>query len=437
MRNTIKKFSFLHIYYAYVQILLAGLIFSCQVEDFDDPKPTARSTFMESVPESLTIHFGDHDIGIDKIDKIVDKFFTEAQKLADNPLATDDEKICKTQFKKILESVYNFEVSKPRPQKIGIPISAHDMRTLTGYDWAKPKTFILTMDYSEDQPSEDQPSEDQPSEDQPSEDQPSEDQPSEGQPSEDQPSEDQPSEDQPSEDQPSEDQPSEDQPSEDQPSEDQPSEDQPSEDQPSEDQPSEDQPSEDQPSEDQPSEDQPSEDQPSEDQPSEDQPSEDQPSEDQPSEDQPSEDQPSEDQPSEDQPSEDQPSEDQPSEDQPSEDQPSEDQPSEDQPSEDQPSEDQPSEDQSTATKDLKEAVQNLPTDSIAGYTVDSTKKASDVDHSEIIAAIKAIDGLSALPDSDIEFSDADDDAGTLKVTIKNHGNDKEITLTGFKPTAP
>ena len=82
----------------------------------------------------------------------------------------------------------------------------------------------------------------------------------------------------------------------------------------------------------------------------------------------------------------------------------------------------------------LTAVVQDLSTDSIAGYTVDSTKKASDVDHSEIIAAIKAIDGLSALPDSDIEFSDADDDAGTLKVTIKNHGEPKEITLTGFKP---
>ena len=136
--------------YIYISILLAGLIFSCQVEDFDDPKPTARSTFMESVPESLTIHFGDHDIDIDKI---VDKFFAEAQAEAQKApagksLSPDDKEICKEQFKKILKSVYNFEDSGPRPQKIEIPISAHDMRTLTGYDWAKPKTFTLTMDYS-------------------------------------------------------------------------------------------------------------------------------------------------------------------------------------------------------------------------------------------------------------------------------------------------
>ena len=107
---------------------------------------------MESVPESLTIHFGDHDIGIDKI---VDKFFAEAQAEAQKApagksLSPDDKEICKEQFKKILKSVYNFEDSGPRPQKIEIPISAHDMRTLTGYDWAKPKTFTLTMDYSSD-----------------------------------------------------------------------------------------------------------------------------------------------------------------------------------------------------------------------------------------------------------------------------------------------
>ncbi len=147
MKNTIKKKFFLNndIYiYIYISVLLTGLIFSCHVEDFNDPKPTPRSSFMDMVPDTLETYFENEDINIDKV---VHEFFEAAQKTPGiRNLLNDEEIICKKQFRNILSSVYDF--ATPRPEQIVIPISARDMRKLTGYDWAKEKTITLNMHYN-------------------------------------------------------------------------------------------------------------------------------------------------------------------------------------------------------------------------------------------------------------------------------------------------
>ena len=102
---------------------------------------------MEKVPESLDIYFCDQDIDIDKI---VDAFFAEARNTPGITSLTDpDKQICKRKFKKILNSIFDL-ADNPRPSQIEIPISARDMRELTGYDWAKQKTIKLNIKYEKE-----------------------------------------------------------------------------------------------------------------------------------------------------------------------------------------------------------------------------------------------------------------------------------------------
>ncbi len=142
--------------YIYISILVAGLIFSCQVENFDDPKPTHLSEFMNGFPNSLLIGLGDQVTTADDDfkKKVLEKVEAKAkykaeQAVQDGKLSKDDQATFTEKFKPhILDLVYNGE--EPKPKEGTITISARNMRTLTSYDWAREKTIKLEITYNQE-----------------------------------------------------------------------------------------------------------------------------------------------------------------------------------------------------------------------------------------------------------------------------------------------
>ena len=135
--------------------LMAGLIFSCDSEDWDDPKPTNLSKFMDGNLSTLTVpQFQSADEGqVEYIANAIKTYVVnESNNQASNSpdLDTDDKDWFEEKFvRKILHLSLDdkFKPGSKDPDKCKVTISAFDMRDLTGYDWALEKTIQLSISF--------------------------------------------------------------------------------------------------------------------------------------------------------------------------------------------------------------------------------------------------------------------------------------------------